>query len=269
MVTNAHVVSNNNYVTVSWYYSDVPDLSRVRVLGVDEYADVALLDVAPTDFDMSGTSWDSGLVYLNYWGEGIKTSTNVQRGAEVLAMGFPDGGGGRTITRGIVSSESVYDQTYREGVGFIKTDTAINPGNSGGPLMTRDGEIIGMNTWGRTDLENVGYALPMHEIFSRFNALKSGQSRIAATPTPAPTPIPKAQFADGTYLAVLTWDDGWYNTRQDGTICIDHVEQSGDWYEWYGQCEYSGQQEQNGNVYVWYQGQWLEAFWVELDSRPY
>ena len=70
-------------------------------------------------------------------------------------------------------------------------------------------------------------------------------------------------------MAVLTWDDGWYNTRQDGAICIDHVKQSGDWYEWYGQCEYSGQQEQNGNVYVWYQGQWLKAFWVELDSRPY
>ena len=266
-MTNAHVVGNNNYVTVR-YYGDIPDLSRVRVLGVAEFADVALLDVGPNDFDWSGTNWDSGFEYLNYFGEGIKTSTNVQGGAEVLAMGFPDGGGDRTITRGIVSSESVYDQTYREGVDFIKTDTAINPGNSGGPLMTRDGEIIGMNTWRRTDLENVSYALPMHEIFSRFDALKSGQSRIAATPTPAPTPIPKALLTDGTYLAVLTWNDGWYNTTRDGDICVDHVKQSGDWYEWYGQCECSGQ-EQNGNVYVWYQGQWLEVFWVELDSRPY
>ena len=191
VVTNAHVVGSSRLVQVSWDYSEIPRLSNVRVLGVDEYADVALLDVGPNDFDWSGTDWDSGLDYLHYVGEGIKTSTNVQRGAEVLAMGFPDGGGGRTITRGIVSSESVYDQRYRQGINYIKTDTAINPGNSGGPLMTRDGEIIGMNTWKRADLENVGYALSMHEILSRFDALKRGQSRIAATPTPAPLPYPK------------------------------------------------------------------------------
>ena len=238
-------------------------------MGVDEFADVALLDVGPNDFDWSGTNWDSGLEYLNHWGEGITVSTNIRQGAEVLAMGFPDGGGGRTTTRGIVSSENVYDQTYREGVGFIKTDTAINPGNSGGPLITRTGEIIGMNTWGRTDLENVGYALPMQEILNRFNALKNGQSRIAATPTPAPTPIPKADFTDGSFLAVLTWDDGRYNTTQDGDICVDRVVESGDWIEWkWGECLYSGQ-ERDRSVYVWYQEEWLEAYWIELENRPY
>ncbi len=269
VVTNAHVVDANRFVTVNWSYRGIPNLSSVRVLGVDEFADVALLDVGPNDFDLSGIYWDSGLEYLNHRGEGITVSTNIRQGAEVLAMGFPDGGGGRTTTRGIVSSENVYDQTYREGVGFIKTDTAINPGNSGGPLITRTGEIIGMNTWGRTDLENVGYALPMQEILSRFSALKNGQSRIAPTPTPAPTPIPKANFTDGSFLAALTWDNGRYNLTADGYICVDWVKQiSSERYEWYSECGYSGQQ-QNGAVYVWYQNQWLEAYWVELENRPY
>ena len=264
VVTNAHVVGSSEFVTVSWAYEEVPDLPNVRVLGLDQLADVALLDVTPDDFDLSGIDWSSGVAFLNYWGHGITTSADIRLGAEVIALGFPDGGGGRTITRGVVSAENV----YLYGMSWIKTDAAINPGNSGGPLMTVGGEIIGMNTWIRTDLENVGYALPMREILVRFNALKHGQSRIAATPTPAPTPIPDGIFTDGSFLAVLTWDDGWYNTRHDGSICVDRVTQSGNWFEWSGQCDYGGRQ-QNGTVYAWYQGQWLEAEWVELESRPY
>ncbi|MDE2683096.1 MAG: serine protease [Chloroflexota bacterium] len=165
VATNAHVVGSNHYVTVSWYYPGIPHLTRVNVLGIDEFADIALLDVGPNDFDWSNTVWPNGLAYLHERGKGVRISTSTLQGAEVLAMGFPDGGGGRTTTRGIVSAVDVRDQTYSPGIGYIKTDTAINPGNSGGPLMTRSGEIIGMNTWRRTDLENVGYALPMQEIF--------------------------------------------------------------------------------------------------------
>ena len=268
VVTNAHVVDSNSTVTVSWLYRDVPVLHGVRVLGVDEQADVALLQVGPNDFDISSSELADGLTFLNLVGKGITTSTNVRQGAQVIAMGFPDGGGGRTTTSGVISAPRARDRYY-PGVDWIKTDTAINPGNSGGPLMTLQGQIIGMNTWGRGDLENVGYALPMDEIFSRFDALKRGSVVRKPTPTPRPTQIPKADFTDGSFLAVLTWDDGRYNTRQDGTICVDRVVEYDNYIEWsWGKCLYSGQ-ERNGNVYVWYQGQWLEAYWVELESRPY
>lgn len=270
VVTNAHVVGSDSYVTVNWAYQGIPLLTRVNVLGVDEFADTALLDVGPNDFDWSSTEWPNGLAYLNTWGEGVRTSTRTLRGEEVLAMGFPDGGGGRTVTAGLVSAERVPNASYGQGVEWIKTDAALNPGNSGGPLMTLKGEIIGMNTWGRRDLENVGYALPMQEIFSRFNALKSGQRLVVATPTPTSTPIPKARFTDGSFLAVLSWDDGWHNTSQDGSICVDRVTRSGTQIEWwaYDECSYSGQ-ELDGSVYVWHQGQWLEAEWIELENRPY
>ena len=173
VVTNAHVVGSSRVVKVGWY-TDTPILDQVHVLGVDEQADVAILDVSPNDFR------GGGVVYLKTHGRGITTSSEIRQGTEVVAMGFPDGGGGRSVTRGLVSAESV----SLNGVDWIKTDTALNPGNSGGPLMTTAGQIIGMNTWKRTDLENVGYALPIEAIFQRFGSLLPAESRVTTSPTP-------------------------------------------------------------------------------------
>ena len=187
-VTNAHVVGSNSVVEVGWY-KDTPILERVRVLGVDEQADLALLDVSPDDFH------ESGLAHLRNSGRGITTSTDIRQGTEVVAMGFPDGGGGRTITRGLVSAESV----SLEGMNWIKTDTSLNRGNSGGPLVTTAGQIIGMNTWKRTDLENVGYALPIKEIIQRFDSLLSStSSRQTSRPEPTTTRLPAPEPGAGT-----------------------------------------------------------------------
>ena len=184
VVTNAHVVGSDERVEVIWH-SDVPSLTRVRVLGTDQVADLALLDVSPADFDMSRTPARNitGLEFLSLVGKGVHISTDVRRGVDVLAVGYPDGGG-QTITKGIVSVESV----FQRGMNWIKTDSAVNPGNSGGPLVTTDGGIIGMNTWGRRDLQNVGYALPMSEIIKRFDSLRRGASVEARSPTPTTIP---------------------------------------------------------------------------------
>ena len=180
VVTNAHVVGSDERVEVIWY-GNVPSLTRVRVLGTDQVADLALLDVSPADFDMSETplSRITGLEHLLFAGKGVRVSTDVRRGVDVLAVGYPEGGG-QTITKGIVSAESV----FQRGMNWIKTDSAVNPGNSGGPLVTTDGGIIGMNTWVRRDLQNVGYALPMSEIIKRFDSLRRGASVEARSPTP-------------------------------------------------------------------------------------
>lgn len=179
------MVGSDRTVEVGWY-SNVPTIPRVRVLGVDTIADVALLDVSPDDFDLSKAGFGNlpvtGSGYLNIIGGGITTSSDVELGSDVLALGFV-AGGGKSITRGVVSAENV----FLNGMNWIKTDAAINPGNSGGPLMTTNGQIIGMNTWKRTDLENVGYALPMDEILRRFDSLKSGRRNFVALPTPTPS----------------------------------------------------------------------------------
>ena len=56
--------------------------------------------------------------------------------------------------------------------------------------------IVGMNTCGATDLENVGYALSMGEILARFERLKGGFSVFVPTPTPS---FPEARYDDGSF----------------------------------------------------------------------
>ena len=222
VVTNAHVVGSDERVEVIWY-RNVPSLTRVRVLGTDQVADLGLLEVSPADFDMSRTPVRNitGLEFLSFVGKGVHISTDVRRGVEVLAVGYPDGGG-QTITKGIVSAESV----FQRGMNWIKTDSAVNPGNSGGPLVTTDGGIIGMNTWVRRDLQNVGYALPMSEIIERFDSLRRGASVEARSPTPTAIRADrtdsgnmsglclqlKQQFDEGREVMEPIFGDSWLAT---------------------------------------------------------
>ncbi len=83
-------------------------------------------------------------------------------GRKVAAFGSPFGLRG-TVTQGIVSSTDRAVPTAR---GFlipdvVQTDAAINPGNSGGPLVTCDGEVVGVNTAGipAAQAENIGFAV--------------------------------------------------------------------------------------------------------------
>ena len=67
-------------------------------------------------------------------------------GDEVVAIGYALRiEGPATVTRGIVSAvrfSSGYDAEV------IQTDAPINPGNSGGPLLSLDGNVMGINTFG-------------------------------------------------------------------------------------------------------------------------
>jgi S1-C subfamily serine protease len=64
-----------------------------------------------------------------------------------------------TLTTGVVSAR----RTLETGIGAIQTDAAINSGNSGGPMFNDDGEVVGIATFGPTDLdiEQVGFGLPI------------------------------------------------------------------------------------------------------------
>src|SRR5205823_7819007 len=52
-------------------------------------------------------------------------------------------------------------RTYQDA---LQTDAAINPGNSGGPLVDLAGNVIGINTAGNAQAENVGFSIAIDAV---------------------------------------------------------------------------------------------------------
>ena len=95
----------------------------------------------------------------------VGDSDSIRVGEAVYAIGNPIGFEFmRTVTSGIVSAldrtiqleETVYMAD------LIQTDATINPGSSGGPLITPNGEVIGINSVKITSAEGIGFAIPIN-----------------------------------------------------------------------------------------------------------
>jgi putative serine protease PepD len=159
VVTNYHVVEGTRGSIRVLTSEETPQEYQARVIGGDAQADLAVLDVDA---------------------EGLPTvpmgdSDQLRLGQPVVAIGYALGlAGGPSVTSGIVSSLTreitVRDPSCQEGCGngqrvyssIIQTDAAINPGNSGGPLVDMAGNVIGINTAGTTEAENVGFAIQIN-----------------------------------------------------------------------------------------------------------
>jgi Do/DeqQ family serine protease len=145
IMTNNHVVGSPN-AQVSVVMPDRREL-KARIIGVDEWTDLALLKIEAR-----------GLPVLP-WGD----SSKLKVAEWVLAIGNPFQLN-QTVTLGIVSalgrSLGGNFATYED---FIQTDAAINPGNSGGALINARGELIGINTaiFSETGgYQGIGFAVP-------------------------------------------------------------------------------------------------------------
>jgi serine protease Do len=154
VVTNFHVVEHAQRITV---ITPPPDSTRytARVIGGDQNADLAVLKIQA-----------SGLHTVP-----LGNSGRLELGERVVALGYALAlPGGPTVTSGIVSAlgRTIQAQdpncdTCKNGVrtytGVVQTDAAINPGNSGGPLVNLSGQVVGINTAGANQAENIGFAI--------------------------------------------------------------------------------------------------------------
>jgi S1-C subfamily serine protease len=173
ILTNAHVVSSplpftcEANIFVKGQEKSVK-FEKVRILGVHPQKDMALVKIDPSEHRGA-----------------LKTVSLSKKkavpGQRVYAIGNPGGGGiilNKTITSGIISG---VDRMV-EGVAYYQVDAGINPGNSGGPLVDRDGEVLGMVTLKFTDVENVGFAIPLLDLETKSFVAQSdrkGDKRLA------------------------------------------------------------------------------------------
>jgi serine protease Do len=151
VVTNSHVVDGSAEIKVT--LSDGQEIPA-KLIGRDKRTDVAVvrLDRVPKTV-VAARLGDSDRVEVGEW---------------VLAIGSPLGLE-QTVTAGIVSGKGHVgrfvqmsgDRVRR----YIQTDAKINPGNSGGPLVSLDGDVVGLNTLIRTGAGGAyGFAVPINEV---------------------------------------------------------------------------------------------------------
>ncbi|UNU24991.1 S1C family serine protease [Microcoleus vaginatus] len=173
IVTNYHVVED---IADQDYFYEEDEIEQVLVetndgkLRLAEVVftgnaeeDLALLLISDFTFDPNtGEQVESPQEYPP-----LELSFDVKVGDRVIAVGNPLGQFASTVTQGIVSAIRQPEE-YEEGdddeddVGEVKvlqTDAAINPGNSGGPLINMAGQVVGVNTWGWEDADNINLAI--------------------------------------------------------------------------------------------------------------
>ncbi len=98
----------------------------------------------------------------------MRSTGDLKPGDHVVAVGFPFGIG-PSVSAGVVSG---LKRSFRSPEGkqemsnLIQFDAAANPGNSGGPLVTMDGQVVGivtaiLNPNEQRTFIGIGFAVPI------------------------------------------------------------------------------------------------------------
>ena len=165
IVTNNHVVSDAETVTVSFIDESVYE---AKVKGTDSDNDLAIIVVS---LDEISADTRSAIKVAK-----LGNSEKLKVGEQVVAIGNALGYG-QSVTTGIVSAVNRMNST--NATPLIQTDAAINPGNSGGALINMNGEVIGINSskYMSTQVEGMGYAIPISEVESILDELMNRETR--------------------------------------------------------------------------------------------
>ena len=103
----------------------------------------------------------------------LRSTAELRLGDEVVAVGFPFGIG-PSVSSGVISGlrrEYQSPEGKRLLTNLIQFDAAANPGSSGGPLLTTDGEVVGivtgiLNPSKEPVFIGIGFAVPIENAAS-------------------------------------------------------------------------------------------------------
>jgi len=156
ILTNLHVVSGARRIHVT--FSDGHE-SEAQLIGQRPEHDLAVLQAKTLPDDIMPAT--------------MRSTAGLRPGDEVLAVGFPFGIG-PSASAGVVSGlkrDYVSPDGKQSLSNLIQFDAAVNPGNSGGPLVTLDGEVVGIVTGLLNPTEHrvfigIGFAVPIENAAS-------------------------------------------------------------------------------------------------------
>ncbi|OGB81729.1 MAG: peptidase S1, partial [Burkholderiales bacterium RIFCSPLOWO2_12_FULL_67_210] len=156
ILTNLHVVQGADKVEL--VFADGSE-SGASVTGVQAENDLAVLQAHTIPDDLHAAT--------------MRSTGDLLPGDQVVAVGFPFGIGPST-SAGVISG---FGRSFKSPEGeqeisdLIQFDAAANPGNSGGPLVTMEGEVIGivtgiLNPSNHRTFVGIGFAVPIESAAS-------------------------------------------------------------------------------------------------------
>lgn len=156
ILTNLHVVSGASRIALSFH--DGLETSA-RITGVQPHNDLAVLKADKVPDDVQAAT--------------LRSTQDLRPGDHVVAVGFPFGIG-PSASAGVVSGlERVFEAPHGTAPlsNLIQFDAAANPGNSGGPLVTLEGEVVGivtaiLNPTPARTFIGIGFAVPIENAAS-------------------------------------------------------------------------------------------------------
>lgn len=151
ILTNLHVVADAQKIMV--VFADGLE-AEATVVGARPEHDLAVLQAKTIPDDLVAAT--------------MRSTHDLALGHEVIAVGFPFGIG-PSVSSGVVSG---LRREYRSPEGkrlltnLIQFDAAANPGSSGGPLVTMDGQVVGivtgiLNPTQQRVFVGIGFAVPI------------------------------------------------------------------------------------------------------------
>lgn len=176
VATAAHVVEGAAGITIAVNGQVV----TATIVGVNKDDDLALLE---TSVPVAG-------YYFSFAEE------DPSEGTEVSVLGFPQGEN-YTTDRGFINGLNIQNGPVFNGRGHIlQTSVTINGGNSGGPLVTLDGNVVGVVRSSRVGVVDNGDVFL--QFFERTNYVNSGAvaGQLMSSWQAAPQPVAMARCED-------------------------------------------------------------------------
>jgi len=150
LATNAHIVKNATRVDVQNSQGEY----TARIIYLDRDADLAILKIEDTAFKSYGT--------LPY---GI-SRTGTKLGDDLFTLGYP--GDKIVYGRGYMSARTGYKGDTLD----YQITVAANPGNSGTPVLSKDGDVVGIVRSSQQDAQGMVFAIRSRNIFRAIDSMR-------------------------------------------------------------------------------------------------